>query len=82
MEGVNMVLWALDNSIGGEILIPKIPSYKITDFAEAIGPKVVKKVVGIRPGEKVHEDLITSAESFSTIDMEIFMQFFLILNII
>ena len=64
-----MVLWALKNSIGGEILIPKIPSYKITDLAEAIGPNCEKKVIGIRPGEKVHEDLITSAESFSTIDI-------------
>ena len=69
IEGVNMVLWALENSIGGEILIPKIPSYKITDLAEAIGPNCEKKVVGIRPGEKVHEDLITFAESFSTIDI-------------
>ena len=69
IEGVNMVLWALENSIGGEILIPKIPSYKITDLAEAIGPNCEKKVIGIRPGEKVHEDLITSAESFSTIDI-------------
>ncbi len=68
-EGVNMVLWALQNSIGGEILIPKIPSYKITDVAEAIGPSCKKKVIGIRPGEKVHEDLITSAESYSTIDI-------------
>ena len=69
IEGVNMVLWALKNSIGGEILIPKIPSYKITDLADAIGPNCEKKVVGIRPGEKVHEDLITSSESFSTIDI-------------
>ena len=69
IEGVNMVLWALENSIGGEILIPKIPSYKITDLAEAIGPNCEKKVIGIRPGEKVHEDLITPAESFSTIDI-------------
>ncbi len=69
IEGVNMVLWALKNSIGGEIFIPKIPSYKITDLAEAIGPNCEKKVVGIRPGEKVHEDLITFAESFSTIDL-------------
>ena len=68
-EGVKMVLWALKNSIGGEILIPKIPSYKITDLAEAIGPNCEKKIIGLRPGEKVHEDLITSAESFSTIDI-------------
>ncbi len=68
-EGVNMVLWTLNNALGGEIYIPKIPSYKITDLAEAIGPNCEKKIIGIRPGEKIHEDLITSAESFSTIDI-------------
>ncbi len=69
IEGVNMVLWALKNSIGGEIFVPKIPSYKITDVAEAIGPSCETKIIGIRPGEKVHEDLITTAESFTTIDI-------------
>ena len=68
-EGVNMVLWALENTIGGELLVPKIPSYKITDIAEAIGPNCEKPIVGIRPGEKIHEEMITASDSFSTIDL-------------
>ena len=51
-EGVDMVMWALSNSLGGEVFVPKIPSYRITDVAEAIGPSCKKPVVGIRPGEK------------------------------
>ena len=69
IEGVKMVLWAIENALGGEIYIPKIPSYRIIDVAEAIGPNCAKEIIGIRPGEKVHEDLITAAESFSTIDI-------------
>jgi len=69
IEGVKMVLWTIENALGGEIYIPKIPSYKIIDVAEAIGPNCKKQIIGIRPGEKVHEDLITPAESFSTIDI-------------
>ena len=69
IDGVNMVMWTLGNSFGGEILIPKIPSYKITDLAEAIAPSCKKEIIGIREGEKIHEDLITSSESFSTIDI-------------
>jgi len=68
-DGVNMVQWALQNSLGGEIFVPKIPSYRITDVAEAIGPSCNKPVVGIRPGEKIHEEMITSADSFSTYDL-------------
>ena len=68
-EGVDMVLWALKHSIGGEVLVPKIPSYRITDVAEAIGPSCAKPVIGIRPGEKIHEEMITSSDSFSTIDL-------------
>ncbi len=68
-EGVNMVMWALENSFGGEIFIPKIPSYKITDLAEAIGPSCKREIIGVRQGEKIHEDLITSSESLSTIDI-------------
>lgn len=69
IEGVEMVLWALDNSIGGEVLVPKIPSYRIVDVAEAIGPGCEKPIVGIRPGEKIHEEMITASDSFSTIDL-------------
>jgi len=68
-EGVDMVLWALENALGGEVFVPKIPSYKITDLAEAIGPSCKKPIIGIRPGEKIHEEMITSSDSFNTIDL-------------
>jgi len=68
-EGVDMVLWALENALGGEIFVPKIPSYKITDMAEAIGPSCKKPITGIRPGEKIHEEMITSSDSYNTIDL-------------
>ncbi|MBB1472240.1 UDP-N-acetylglucosamine 4,6-dehydratase (inverting) [Luteimonas sp. MC1782] len=68
-EGVDMVLWALDNAVGGEIFVPKIPSYRITDVATAIGPECEYPVVGIRPGEKVHEEMITASDSFNTVDL-------------
>jgi len=68
-EGVEMVLWALEHALGGEILIPKIPSYRIGDVAEAIGPNCKKEIVGIRPGEKLHEEMITSSDSPRTIDL-------------
>ncbi|MGI8892263.1 MAG: UDP-N-acetylglucosamine 4,6-dehydratase (inverting) [Bacteroidia bacterium] len=68
-EGVEMVLHALETSWGGELYVPKIPSYKIVDVAKAIGPDCQLDVVGIRPGEKVHEEMITSSDSFSTYDL-------------
>ncbi|WP_411063163.1 UDP-N-acetylglucosamine 4,6-dehydratase (inverting) [Vibrio rotiferianus] len=68
-DGVNMVMYALENHLGGEIFIPKIPSYKILDIAEAIAPSMDIKVVGIRPGEKLHEEMITDTDSLNTIDM-------------
>jgi UDP-N-acetylglucosamine 4,6-dehydratase (inverting) len=68
-DGVGMVMWALKNAWGGEIFVPKIPSYRITDVAEAIGPECKQKVVGIRPGEKIHEEMITASDSFSTVDL-------------
>ena len=64
-----MVLWSLQNALGGEVLVPKIPSYRIMDVAKAIGPNCEMPVVGIRPGEKIHEEMITSSDSFSTIDL-------------
>jgi len=67
--GVEMVLHALDKAWGGEIFIPKIPSYKILDIAEAIGPNCEKEVIGIRPGEKIHEEMITPSDSFNTYDL-------------
>lgn len=68
-EGVDMVLWALESALGGELFVPKIPSYRITDVAEAIGPSCEKPVTGIRPGEKIHEEMITASDSFTTIDL-------------
>jgi UDP-N-acetylglucosamine 4,6-dehydratase (inverting) len=68
-EGVDMVLWAIENARGGEILVPKIPSYRILDVAEAIGPRCQHQEVGVRPGEKIHEEMITSSDSFNTVDL-------------
>ena len=68
-EGVDMVLWSLENALGGEIFVPKIPSYRITDVAEAVGPSCKKPIIGIRPGEKIHEEMITESDSFTTIDL-------------
>jgi UDP-N-acetylglucosamine 4,6-dehydratase len=67
--GVDMVLHALDKAWGGEIFVPKIPSYKITDVAKAIGPECEHREVGIRPGEKIHEEMITASDSFYTYDL-------------
>ncbi len=67
--GVDMVMYALEHSLGGELFVPKIPSYKIMDVAEAIGPKCEKPIVGIRAGEKIHEEMITASDSFLTYDL-------------
>jgi UDP-N-acetylglucosamine 4,6-dehydratase (inverting) len=68
-DGVNMVLYAMENSLGGEIFVPKIPSYKLSDVASAISPSAKIEYVGIRPGEKLHEEMITKNDSFNTIDI-------------
>lgn len=65
-EGVQMVLWVIKNSLGGEIFVPKIPSFKILDLAKIMSPKSRIKYIGIRKGEKIHEDLITASDSIST----------------
>ena len=67
-EGVNMVIWAIENGLGGEIFVPRIPSYHITDVATAIAPDCEQRIVGIRAGEKVHEEMITTSDSFTTVD--------------
>lgn len=67
--GVDMVMHALEHAWGGELFVPKIPSYRIKDVAEAIGPECEKPIVGIRPGEKVHEEMITASDSFYTYDL-------------
>jgi UDP-N-acetylglucosamine 4,6-dehydratase (inverting) len=70
IEGVEMVLWAVENAIGGEIFVPKIPSYKIETVAKAIAPKAILKDIGIRPGEKLHEEMITDSDSYYTIEFD------------
>jgi UDP-N-acetylglucosamine 4,6-dehydratase len=67
--GVDMVMHAIDQAWGGEIFIPKIPSYKITDVAEAVAPECTLDIIGIRPGEKIHEEMITSSDSYNTYDL-------------
>ena len=68
-ESVSMVLFVIKNNLGGEIFVPKIPSYKILELAKAIGPNCKLEYTGIRQGEKIHEEMITSSDSFSTIDI-------------
>ena len=68
-DGVDMVMHALQNHLGGEIFVPKIPSYKILDVAEAVAPGCQLKIVGIRPGEKLHGEMITDTDSLNTIDV-------------
>ena len=67
--GVDMVMYAIENHLGGEIFIPKIPSYRILDIAKAICPNCELIDVGIRPGEKLHEEMITDTDSLNTIDL-------------
>ncbi|MCG8387682.1 MAG: UDP-N-acetylglucosamine 4,6-dehydratase (inverting) [Cytophagales bacterium] len=69
-DGVNLVMNALDRAIGGEIFVPKIPSYRVKDVAEAIAPEAEHEIVGIRPGEKVHEEMITKADAYNTLETE------------
>lgn len=67
--GVDMVMHAIEHAWGGEIFVPKIPSYKILDVAKAIAPECELDIVGIRPGEKIHEEMITSSDSYNTYDL-------------
>ncbi len=69
-EGVDLVLMTLDKMWGGEIFVPKIPSYKITDIAKAVAPECKLEIVGIRPGEKLHEEMITQTDALRTIEFE------------
>jgi UDP-N-acetylglucosamine 4,6-dehydratase (inverting) len=68
-DGVKLVLFALENAIGGEVFVPKIPSYNITAVAEAVAPSCKQEIVGIRPGEKLHEEMITVTDSLNTIEI-------------
>jgi len=68
--GVEMVLWAIQNALGGEIFVPKIPSYKLETIAKAISPTAILEEIGIRPGEKLHEEMITESDSYNTIEFD------------
>ena len=71
LEGaIEMVIWSIENALGSEIFVPKIPSYKIETLARAIAPNAELVDVGIRPGEKLHEEMITSSDSFNTIEFD------------
>ena len=76
-DSIKLVLWALKNSIGGEVFVPKIPSYRILDLARAVAPNCKINYVGLRPGEKLHEELISIGESYNTIDLK---KYYAILN--
>ena len=67
-QGVHFVFDSLDRMVGGEIFVPKIPSYRIMDVAKAIAPNHEIKMIGIRPGEKLHEEMITESDSFRTLE--------------
>jgi UDP-N-acetylglucosamine 4,6-dehydratase/5-epimerase len=69
-DAVEMVVWSIENALGGEIFVPKIPSYKIETLARAIAPNAALEDIGIRPGEKLHEEMITSSDSFNTIEFD------------
>jgi UDP-N-acetylglucosamine 4,6-dehydratase (inverting) len=75
-EGVELVMFALANMWGGEIFVPKIPSYRITDLAKSIAPNCRIVPTGIRPGEKLHEEMITETDANNTLD---FKDYFVIL---
>ncbi|HUK99987.1 MAG TPA: UDP-N-acetylglucosamine 4,6-dehydratase (inverting) [Nitrospirota bacterium] len=75
-EGVNLVIYALANMWGGELFVPKIPSYRILDLAEAIAPRCERTVVGMRPGEKLHEEMVTETDALNTVE---FKNYFVIL---
>ncbi len=67
-QAIDMVFWTMEHSLGGEIIVPKIPSYRVTDLARAIGPECDFPIVGIRPGEKIHEEMIVPSDSLNTVD--------------
>jgi UDP-N-acetylglucosamine 4,6-dehydratase (inverting) len=69
-EGVDLVLRTLATMLGGEVVVPKIPSYRITDVATAIAPGCRQEVVGIRPGEKLHEEMVTETDAMSTLEFD------------
>ena len=76
-DAINLVVLALNKALGGEIFVPKLKSFKITDLAKAIDGKCKFNITGIRPGEKLHEELITIADSYNCFD---FKDYFLLIQ--
>lgn len=68
-DAVTMIFFALNSAWGGEIFVPKIPSYKVVDLADAIAPGLEQRIIGIRSGEKIHEQMITESDSYNTYDL-------------
>ncbi len=73
---IDVVMWSLKNLSGGELLVPKLSSYRIMDLAKAVHPNCKTKIVGIRPGEKIHEEMISTSDSQNTLELK---KFYLIL---
>ena len=69
-EGVDLVLYALTHMWGGEIFVPKIPSYRILDVAEAVAPECPREIIGIRAGEKLHEEMVTETDALNTLEFK------------
>ena len=69
-ESVNHVLWSFKNSPGGDILVPKLKSYKVLDLINGYNPNFELKEIGIRPGEKIHEEMITESDSLNTLELK------------
>lgn len=69
-DGVRWVLHAIDTMRGGELYVPKLPSYRLVDLASAIAPRAKHQIVGIRPGEKLHEEMITEHDALNTIELD------------
>ena len=67
-KAINMVIWSIKNSIGQEIVVPKTPSYKILDLVAAFSKNPKIKIIGLRPGEKLHEELISENDSLNTLE--------------
>jgi FlaA1/EpsC-like NDP-sugar epimerase len=68
-EAIDLTIYSLMNLKGGEIFVPKIPSFRIIDLAQAISKESKIKIIGIRPGEKIHEEMISAYDSINSVDM-------------
>ena len=79
-QGVELVWHAFEDMVGGEIYVKKIPSMKVTDLAEAVAPGIKHKIIGIRPGEKLHEQMIGEEDSLSTFEYDEYYKILPVIN--